>query len=124
MHVFTAVITPGSRGTAYKRASRLIGRAASQGFDYWYVGGRFEDRLLTAGLLQPGDPWPEAIPITRLPRPLPLDLVPAALVTPRAGWLWAPLQGGRSNEGWRARVERLLSKYSPGHTLVLFDAHC
>jgi hypothetical protein len=123
MHVFTLVITPGSRTTSYSRASRLVQRASSQGFDYWYAGGRFAGRLQQLGLVPPNDPWPDAIPASRLPTPLPLLLVPPALVTPRGAWLWRPLDDGKAS-AWAHRVNRLVDQYRGGHSVVLMDAHC
>lgn len=123
MHVFTLVITPGSRGTSYGRASRLLTRAASRGFDRWGPGGRFAGRLQELELVLAGDPWPEAIPASRLPSPLPELLIPAALVTPRGAFLWRPVDGRRAST-WRRRVNRLVDQYRSGHTVVFMDAHC
>lgn len=124
MHVFTLVITPGSRTTAYARAGRLLTRTAAQGIDYWTPGGRFRGRLQELGLVPEGDPWPEAIPISRIPRPVPERLLPIILVTPRGAWLWEPVGDDQATKAkWAARVNRLINQYSGGHTAVLMDTH-
>ncbi|MEJ7893344.1 MAG: hypothetical protein WKF94_11960 [Solirubrobacteraceae bacterium] len=123
MHVFTVVITPGSRGTAYERAYRLSSRAAAESFDWWMVGGRFSGRLQELGLLPADDPWSEAIPASRLPSPLPNLLVPPALITPKGAFLWEPLRGPKATT-WTQRVNRLIDQYRGGHTVVLMDGHC
>lgn len=123
MHVLTLVICPGDRSSAYEQAGELYGRAANQGFDYWYPGGRFSGRLADLGLLPEGDEWPDAIESHRLPSPLPAALVPPALITPRGAFLWRPLDE-REAEAWAHRVNRLVDKYRADHTVVLMDGHC
>ncbi len=59
----------------------------------------------------------------KLPRPIPGELVPHALVTPRAAFLWSPIEDEK-REARVERVNRLLDKHRGGQTLVLFDAHC
>ncbi len=123
MHVFTLVICPGGRDTAYERAYELYGRAANQGFDYWGPGGRFSGRLADFGLNSARDVWPEAIEADRLPSPLPDLLMPPALITPRGAFLWRPLDD-RKAQAWSDRVNRLVDNYRSGHTVVLMDGHC
>ncbi|MGI9021546.1 MAG: hypothetical protein ACR2G3_12655 [Solirubrobacterales bacterium] len=123
MHVPTLVITPGSRARSYQRASRLVERAASQGFDYWRIGGLFDGELDELALVAADDRWPHAVPASRLPSPLPARLIPVALVTPKGAFLWKPLDEAKA-EAWRTRVNRLVDQYRGGHTVVLMDGHC
>ena len=123
MHVYTAVIVRGPRTTAYGRASRLLGRAAPRYFDHHGVGATFEGRLVALGLVPADDPWTEAVSVSRLPSPVPEGLVPGALVTPRAAWIWSPLEDGHEDR-WASRVNALIDRHRGGHTLVVCDAHC
>lgn len=69
-----------------------------------------------------GDRWPDAIPASRLPSPLPEEVIPVALVTPRGGFLWKPLDR-RKRSTWARRVNRLIDRYRGGHSVVMMDAH-
>lgn len=123
MHIATLVITPGSRGSSYARADRLLFKAANDGFDYSRLPGIWGEVLRDLELLPTDDPWPYAIPTSRLPAPIPTELVPAALVTPRGAFLWKPIEEAEAR-AWERRVNRLIDKYRGGHTIVLLDAHC
>lgn len=123
MHVLTEVIVPGPRTTAYGRGGRLAERAIPRSYDYWGIGGIWGGLFASLDLTSVDDRWPDALPVGYLPAPLPDDLIPGALVTPRAGWLRSP-PGDSYAPAWIARVNRLIDKYRGGHTLVIFDAHC
>lgn len=125
MHTFTLVIVPGSRTTAYNRAGHLIARTANRGVDYYDAGGRWSGRLQELGLVPADDPWPEAIPVSRIPQPVPDRLIPITFITPRGAWLWRPVEETKKTEAaWVARVNRLVDKYRGGHTAVMVDVHC
>ena len=124
MHALALVIVPGGRGTAYGKADRLLGRTAPGYVDYWGFGGRFRGRLRALKLVPDGHAWPEAIPVSRVPKPVPDELLPVVLVTPRGAWVWEPVVPGEAARAeWIARVNRLVTKYRGGHTAVILDVH-
>jgi len=129
MHVATLAIAPGSRARAYGPAFDLAERSGGKGFDYWQYGGytAWGTVLGDLDLAAEDDPYPHAVPVSRLPSPLPGELIPMAFVTPRGAFLWGPIgeEGDRFNDGaWTDRVNHLVDKYRGGHTAVLLDGHC
>lgn len=50
--------------------------------------------------------------------------MPVIVVTPRGRWLWEPLEEDEAVRAqWLARLNRIIGKYSGGHTAVLMDVH-
>jgi hypothetical protein len=54
MHIYTAVITSGPTGTAYREAAALMARAVPGYVDHWGIGVTFEGRLAGLGLTEAG----------------------------------------------------------------------
>lgn len=121
MKVFTLVIVEAQDPLpAQREAHRLLGFAALRhGADYWSVGP-LQPRLNEAGLAFAGATG--VIPLSRLPRPVPARLDPAAIVTTNGWWHWRPLQDDPRFARWPARRERLIGR-DPDRAVVTALAH-